>query len=123
MSDRIQQLEDALALLQSSFSTEGHPLLRSDLLRIKSSAELHRAQMPSSTLPLSPAIDEHQEYDLNVSQSSSMTGQPSHDSVHVSNGHIQPYVNHKLSAVYRKVLRSNMTPVLDIRSSRPTYLH
>jgi hypothetical protein len=90
MSDRIQQLEDALALLQSSFSTDGHPLLRSDLLRIKSSAELHRAQMTNSALASSPAIDEHQEYDLsNVSQSSSfhsMTEQPSHDSVHVSSG-------------------------------------
>ncbi|KAF7972403.1 hypothetical protein HWV62_18056 [Athelia sp. TMB] len=35
MSQRIRQLEDALALLQSSISSEKHCLLRDDLLLIK----------------------------------------------------------------------------------------
>ena len=43
MSDRIRQLEDALAILQSSTSREPHPLLRRDLLNIKSSLHLHSA--------------------------------------------------------------------------------
>lgn len=55
MSDRIRQLEDALAILQSTVSGpsgEPHPLLHRDLLKIKSSIELHSA----STLP---GGDEH----------------------------------------------------------------
>lgn len=32
---RIQQLEDALAILQASVSTETHPLLQDELLQIK----------------------------------------------------------------------------------------
>ncbi|KAI0696344.1 hypothetical protein BC835DRAFT_1272113 [Cytidiella melzeri] len=43
MSDRIRQLEDALAILQSSTTRESHPLLRPDLLSIKSGLELHSA--------------------------------------------------------------------------------
>jgi hypothetical protein len=43
MSDRIRLLEDALAILQSSITSEPHPLLRRDLLNIKSSIELHSA--------------------------------------------------------------------------------
>lgn len=44
MSDRIRQLEDALALLQSTVSgSEPHPLLNRELLKIKSSLELHAA--------------------------------------------------------------------------------
>lgn len=43
MSDRIRQLEDALAILQSSVSRDTHPLLRRDLLDIKSSLTLHSA--------------------------------------------------------------------------------
>lgn len=43
MSDRIRQLEDALAILQSSVTREPHPLLVRDLLRIKSGLELHSA--------------------------------------------------------------------------------
>lgn len=47
MSHRIQELEDAVACLQAALTggREPHPLLREDLLAIKSSAELHRAQM------------------------------------------------------------------------------
>ena len=43
MSDRIRQLEDALAILQSSVSRESHPLLRRELLDIKSGLTLHSA--------------------------------------------------------------------------------
>lgn len=39
MAQRIRQLEDALALLQSSVSSEKHPLLRDDLLSIKLRSE------------------------------------------------------------------------------------
>ncbi|KAK0220929.1 hypothetical protein EDD85DRAFT_983666 [Armillaria nabsnona] len=43
MSDRIRQLEDALMILQSTITTEPHPLLDRDSLKIKSSIELHAA--------------------------------------------------------------------------------
>ncbi|KAJ2927653.1 hypothetical protein H1R20_g9438, partial [Candolleomyces eurysporus] len=43
MSDRIRQLEDALAVVQSTVTSEPHPLLSRDLMRIKSSLELHSA--------------------------------------------------------------------------------
>jgi hypothetical protein len=43
MSDRIRHLEDALAVLQSTVTNEPHPLLDRDLLKIKSSIELHSA--------------------------------------------------------------------------------
>lgn len=43
MSDRIRQLEDALAILQSTQTRDPHPLLQRDLLKIKSSIELHSA--------------------------------------------------------------------------------
>lgn len=43
MSDRIRQLEDAVAILQSTLSNEPHPLLSRELLKIKSSIELHAA--------------------------------------------------------------------------------
>lgn len=46
MSDRIRQLEDALAILHSTVTGpagEPHPLLHRDLLKIKSSIELHSA--------------------------------------------------------------------------------
>ena len=35
MSERIRQLEDALAIMQSSVSEETHPLLRDELLSLK----------------------------------------------------------------------------------------
>lgn len=43
MSDRIRQLEDALSIMQSAATREVHPLLRVDLLKIKSGLELHSA--------------------------------------------------------------------------------
>lgn len=51
MSDRIRQLEDALSILQSTVTSEPHPLLDRDLLKIKSSIELHAAIQESEALP------------------------------------------------------------------------
>ena len=48
MSHRIRQLEDALAILQVTISTERHPLLRDDLLKIKFGAEVLKSQPGSS---------------------------------------------------------------------------
>lgn len=72
MSDRIQQLEDALRKLPSSFSTEPHPLLHPDLLRIKSSAGLHTSHEAGPASASSPGADEIHENDLTkpLSQSS-----------------------------------------------------
>lgn len=53
MSERIRQLEDALAILQSSTTRETHPLLRPDLLSIKSGLELHSAINQGLVAPLS----------------------------------------------------------------------
>ncbi|KAF9236495.1 hypothetical protein BU15DRAFT_49985 [Melanogaster broomeanus] len=44
MSDRIRQLEDALSTVQKKCSTEPHPLLNQDFLRIKNSLELYTPQ-------------------------------------------------------------------------------
>lgn len=43
MSERIRQLEDALGILQSSCGKSPHPLLREDLMKIKSTIDLHSA--------------------------------------------------------------------------------
>jgi predicted neutral ceramidase superfamily lipid hydrolase len=43
MSDRIRDLEHALAISHSTSSNEPHPLLNRDLMKIKSSIELHAA--------------------------------------------------------------------------------
>lgn len=51
MSDRIRQLEDALSILQSTVTNEPHPLLDRDLLKIKSSIELHAAIQDSEGVP------------------------------------------------------------------------
>ena len=61
MSERIRQLEDALAILQSSTTREEHPLLRVDLMHIKSGLELH-----SATTGRGGAEDENDEDELDV---------------------------------------------------------
>jgi len=43
MSNRIRQLEDALAFLQSAVSDETHPLLTEDMLRVKFGSETFNA--------------------------------------------------------------------------------
>lgn len=48
MSNRIRQLEDALAILQSTISDQRHTLLSDDLLKIKFGAEALRSQRSSS---------------------------------------------------------------------------
>ena len=66
LGDRIRQLEDALALLQSRTSKELHPLLAPELLKIKTSQELYSSTVPNHT-PSTPlasdlsatARDEH----------------------------------------------------------------
>ena len=54
MSDRIRQLEDALAIAQSALTgpnSEPHPLLQDrDLMKIKSSIELHSASNAGGTM-------------------------------------------------------------------------
>jgi len=54
MSDRIRQLEDALAIAQSALTGpngEPHPLLQDrDLMKIKSSIELHSASNSGGTM-------------------------------------------------------------------------
>lgn len=62
MSDRIRQLEDALAVLQSSVAlNEPHPLLHRDLLQIKSIIDLHVAVDDEKTQrPIDPPDDDSQ---------------------------------------------------------------
>ena len=54
MSDRIRHLEDALTIAHSALngpSCEPHPLLDRDLLKIKSSIELHSASTIGPMIP------------------------------------------------------------------------
>lgn len=67
MSDRIRQLEDALTILQSTVSgSEPHPLLSRDLLKIKSSLELHAASGANDS-DGSPSRQPEEEADLEQS--------------------------------------------------------
>ncbi|KAI0703865.1 hypothetical protein C8T65DRAFT_709179 [Cerioporus squamosus] len=61
MSDRIRQLEDGLAILQSSVTRELHPLLAPNLLKIKSGLELHVAAEGTSLEPVKEPEDEPEE--------------------------------------------------------------
>ncbi|KAF7439934.1 hypothetical protein PC9H_000271 [Pleurotus ostreatus] len=63
MSDRIRQLEDALFVLQSSLTSETHPLLTRDLLQIKSSIDLHSAVDSQDGTVEQEDIDESQYID------------------------------------------------------------
>ncbi|KAF9011964.1 fungal-specific transcription factor domain-containing protein [Cyathus striatus] len=69
MSDRIRQLEDALAILWQSTNNgnlaEAHPLLSRDLLKVKSSIELHAA-IETNDLPQSSPIPEETEESQNL---------------------------------------------------------
>ncbi len=55
MSERIRQLEDALAIFQAGISHERHPLLRDELLSVKFGPEVRRT------------VDEETQRDLNAS--------------------------------------------------------
>ncbi|KAI0767708.1 hypothetical protein C8Q74DRAFT_1318239 [Fomes fomentarius] len=61
MSDRIRQLEDGLAILQSSVARDPHPLLAVDLLKIKSGLELHSAAEGASNEALGESYPEDEE--------------------------------------------------------------
>ncbi|TFK25407.1 hypothetical protein FA15DRAFT_668474 [Coprinopsis marcescibilis] len=63
MSDRIRQLEDALAVSHSTATKEAHPLLTRELLRVKSSIELHSAVDDDAreTLPTQKEEEESEE--------------------------------------------------------------
>lgn len=61
MSDRIRQLEDALAILQGTVTREPHPLLRRDLLSIKSGLELHGAPADGHRVNEDGSINETEE--------------------------------------------------------------
>lgn len=63
MSDRIRQLEDALAILQSTLTHDPHPLLHRDLLKIKSSIELHSAVEGEDGSVASDEVEESQYID------------------------------------------------------------
>jgi hypothetical protein len=65
--DRIRQLEDALTVLQQTVSHEPHPLLDRELLKIKSSIELHAA-------PDQSQIKHEEEEGLDESQYIDSTG-------------------------------------------------
>ncbi|KIK97941.1 hypothetical protein PAXRUDRAFT_9870 [Paxillus rubicundulus Ve08.2h10] len=63
MSDRIRQLEDALAALQSSVSsTESHPLLHRELLGIKSIIDLHAAVEGGEATKSNDDVDDDSQY-------------------------------------------------------------
>lgn len=63
MSDRIRQLEDALADLQSTIAPhDPHPLLHRDLLEIKSIIDLHVAIDEGKTRKASQPDDDGSEY-------------------------------------------------------------
>lgn len=49
MSNRIRQLEDALAILQSTISDKRHPLLSDELLKVKFGAEALNPHQDSSS--------------------------------------------------------------------------
>ena len=49
MSNRIRQLEDALAILQSTISDQRHPLLSDELLKVKFGSEALNPRQDSSS--------------------------------------------------------------------------
>ncbi|KAL0072372.1 hypothetical protein AAF712_000135 [Marasmius tenuissimus] len=62
MGQRIRQLEDALSLLQASVSSEQHPLLRDEYMRIKfplspfEDTKLEKEGVPAGTVDLADAV-------------------------------------------------------------------
>ena len=62
MSHRIRQLEDALSILHSTQTRDPHPLLHRDLLKIKSSIELHSAAEGEDGLPAQEEDTEESQY-------------------------------------------------------------
>lgn len=64
MSDRIRHLEEALESLQSTCSVEPHPLLRADLLTIKSALGLYGGtQTGAGQIPSPPPEQDSQDHE------------------------------------------------------------
>jgi hypothetical protein len=63
MSDRIRQLEDALTIMNTAMSEDPHPLLHRDLLKIKSSIELHSAADGKGVAGMPEEVEESQYID------------------------------------------------------------
>jgi hypothetical protein len=83
MSDRIRNLEEALQVLQSSCSTDSHPLLATDLLNIKSALTLYgEAQTGAAHSPDSapPPGDLH-DYDEPPPVESPSSNRPSSEDI------------------------------------------
>ncbi|KAF9524395.1 fungal-specific transcription factor domain-containing protein [Crepidotus variabilis] len=57
MSNRIRQLEDSLAILQSTVSDQRHPLLTDELLKIKFGSEVFNGRRPSGASRREPSED------------------------------------------------------------------
>lgn len=57
LSERVRQLEGGLKTLQSSVSSDSHPLLSSELLRIKNSQELYGGMTQSVSEPTASYTD------------------------------------------------------------------
>lgn len=63
MSDRIRRLEDALAVLQASVAPhESHPLLRRELLELKSIIDLHVAVDDDKARMTTDRADDESQY-------------------------------------------------------------
>jgi energy-converting hydrogenase A subunit M len=62
MSDRIRQLEDALAVSHSNVSREPHPLLQRDL-KIKSMIDLHSAIEQANRIEETTELDDNRVLD------------------------------------------------------------
>ncbi|KAG1776189.1 hypothetical protein EV702DRAFT_1110986 [Suillus placidus] len=74
MSDRIRQLEDALETVQAKCSSDPHPLLHQDSLRIKNSLELYSSHATSGRHTLMDGtIKENQASNLQLPVASSST--------------------------------------------------
>lgn len=80
MSDRIRQLEDALETVQAKCSSDPHPLLHQDSLRIKNSLELYSSHTTSGRhTQMDGIIKENQTSNLHLPVASSSTRDASQD--------------------------------------------
>ncbi|KAG1765919.1 hypothetical protein EDD22DRAFT_879336 [Suillus occidentalis] len=80
MSDRIRQLEDALETVQAKCSSDPHPLLHQDSLRIKNSLELYSSHATSGRhTQMDGIIKENQTSNLHLPVASSSTRDASQD--------------------------------------------
>ncbi|KAF8182616.1 hypothetical protein BJ912DRAFT_928505 [Pholiota molesta] len=81
LGDRVRQLEEALEVERSLNSTEPHPLLAPDLLRIKTSQDLygpHSYNLPPSTSSSDPAASARDEHLRQSVGALSLSSQPTY---------------------------------------------